>query len=394
MNILFDQTEAQAPFFNGAAEYAQAVFLKLASVLNDYPEVKVYCLYSSEYKFKYGLLEPSRFAGNPQIIYVDYKNRTLKDIVKDNGIDLLFITCAQAFCDLRLGDLRHLGCRVDVVIHDLLDEEMHNSRVELFKLLGQPKRLCRHLLGRINVRLRARSILSRKAAMQNLILNNNVRIITVSEYTKNTIRYNYPYISTEISVYAAPPKVVKNVGCEIENSVLRKLVAEQVPYFLLLSADRPLKNAKSMINAFRVYAGHMGHETKLLTVGYSNSEYSDHISLPFLSASDLENAYRHCRALLYPSLFEGFGYPPMEAMRYSKPVICSNVCSMQEVLEDAPVYFSPIYESDMYRALRTFSNIPYDDLCIKSYRQYCKETKKQNDDLDLLVKSFLTYKNK
>lgn len=389
MNILFDQTEAQASFFNGAAEYAQAVFTHLVSKLSSYPDVKVFCLYSSDKSFRYEKLKPECFPEVSQVKYVDYKGKTLADIVKSNAIDLLFVTCAQAFCDLPLGNLNSLGCKVTVVIHDLLDEEMDNSKVQLLKMLDNPKLLFRHLLGRLHVRLKAGSMQSRTAAMRNLIQNNDTSIVTVSEYTKNTIEYNYPTFDNNIYVYAAPAKIASTQCGEIENSTLRELVENGERYMLLLSADRPLKNAKSMLKAFIAYCKHTGSDVKLVTVGYGNKEFCNHVPLPFLSVSDLEIAYRNCHALLYPSLFEGFGYPPIEAMKYHKPVLSSNVCSMQEVLMDAPVYFSPIYESDMYRALSAFSKMPYDDLCQRSYSQYLRILEKQSADLDALVEKIL-----
>lgn len=389
MNILFDQTEAQASFFNGAAEYAQAVFTRLVSMLAEYPDVNVFCLYSSDKTFRYEMLSPDRFLDVKQVKYVDYKGRSLGEIVGEYGIDLLFVTCAQAFCDLPLGNLKSLGCTVVTVIHDLLDEEMDNSKIQLLKMLASPKRLCRHLLGRVHVRMKAGSMKSRDAVMLDLLKGNDAKIVTVSEYTKCTIQYNYPSLSNEIYVYAAPAKVVKEMSPVPENETLKSLVDGSETYYLLLSADRPLKNAKSMMKAFGVFSQRVDAKAKLVTIGYGEKEFADHIPLPFLSASDLELAYKNCHALLYPSLFEGFGYPPIEVMKYSKPVLSSNVCSMQEVLGPAPVYFSPIYESDMYRALKAFSEMQYDELCSRSYERYSEITSRQEKDLDELVRSIL-----
>lgn len=389
MNILFDQTEAQASFFNGAAEYAQAVFARLVSVLPEYPDVNVFCLYSSGKTFRYGMLSPEYFQDLKQVKYVDYNGRSLRDIIREHGIDLLFITCAQAFCDLPLGNLKALGCTAVTVIHDLLDEEMDSSKIQLLKMLACPKSLCRHLLGRIHVRMKAGSMKSRNAVMQDLLEGNDAKIVTVSEYTKCTIRYNYPSLSNEVFVYAAPRKVVKEMATAPENETLKSLVDGREMYYLLLSADRPLKNAKSMMRAFSVFSQRVDTKAKLVTVGYGKKEFGNHIPLPFLSASDLELAYKNCHALLYPSLFEGFGYPPIEVMKYGKPVLSSNVCSMQEVLGSAPVYFSPIYESDMYRALNMFSEMFYDDLCSRSYKRYAEITSRQEKDLDELVNSIL-----
>lgn len=65
----------------------------------------------------------------------------------------------------------------------------------------------------------------------------------------------------------------------------------------------------------------------------------------------LTNLYRGAHALVYPSLYEGFGLPPLEAMAQDCPVISSNTSSMPEVIGDAAEFFAPLNVGDMARAL-------------------------------------------
>ena len=58
----------------------------------------------------------------------------------------------------------------------------------------------------------------------------------------------------------------------------------------------------------------------------------------------LAELYKHASAFIFPSLYEGFGIPPLEAMSYNCPVVCSNTSSISEVVGDAGEYFDP---SDM-----------------------------------------------
>lgn len=60
----------------------------------------------------------------------------------------------------------------------------------------------------------------------------------------------------------------------------------------------------------------------------------------FVSDKELHELYRNCSALVYPSLWEGFGIPPLEAMRYRKPVILSNIDVFREIFEDAAIYIN------------------------------------------------------
>lgn len=111
----------------------------------------------------------------------------------------------------------------------------------------------------------------------------------------------------------------------------------------------------------------------LLIVTGSKGELSDKdiISFDYVSNSDVEYLYMNAWALIYSSYTEGFGYPPIEAMKYSTPVISSNVCSMPEILGDAALYFSPLYENDLFCKVECLSE-NYHYYKMKSREQYQK----------------------
>lgn len=115
----------------------------------------------------------------------------------------------------------------------------------------------------------------------------------------------------------------------------------------------------------------------------------NHIALPFISDGELAYLLAHARALLYPSLIEGFGYPPLEAMRYGTPVICSNVSSLPEIVGDAAITFSPLYESELYKAVVKFCNTDLNMLREKTVEQYKIISSRQINDLHLLIKRIL-----
>ena len=393
MNILFDQTEAQAPFYNGAAEYAQTLFLKMAEQLCSHPQVKIFCLYHSGASFRYAQLSPQNFLGNKQVEYIDFSRKGLKAIVHDYNIDLLFTPCLQMFCDQKFGDIKRLGCKVVAVVHDLLDEEMKVSGMQTFMYQKHPPLLLRFMLSRLKIRLLSGNMKKREKIMEEIMAHNDATVVTVSQYSRASFHFHYSHLGKEAKVLYSPMKVSTRKA-EIENEQLRNVINNGEKYLLILSADRLMKNAENMLAAFHKFKEtHPGNPFKLITIGYKkNSLFADHISLPFVSASDLENAYFHCHALLYPSLFEGFGYPPLEAMKYGKPVICSNVCSMREVLEDSPIYFSPIYQTDMYKALCTFVETPYEQLADKAITQFQKVANRQKSDLQELSEMLLNPK--
>lgn len=387
MNILFDQSEAQSVFYNGAAEYAQTIFLYMVKHIEEYPDVHIYCLYSSSRKFKYPQLSPETFNHINRITYVDMDGCSLKQIIEQYNIDKFFTPCLQLLCDKGIGNIKHLPCKVMVVIHDLLDQEMSKSGILRHQGMMHPLKYARYKLYRLKERIKHGIAKSNDRSIHEFIENNDLEIITVSNYSKSMILYNFPNFNGKISVFYSPMKTAERESV-IKNNELRKLIESGQKFMIIVSANRPLKNAERMIRAFSMFS--KTNKYKLVTIGWDKPLFRDHITLPYISSSDLENAYMHCQALLYPSLFEGFGYPPLEAMKYGKPVICSYACSMPEVLENAPIYFSPIYETDMYKALCDFSKSSYKELSSRAYKQYLKVLDRQNNDLKYLTRKIMT----
>jgi hypothetical protein len=77
-----------------------------------------------------------------------------------------------------------------------------------------------------------------------------------------------------------------------------------------------------------------------------------HVVFPgFVSESELAVLYQSCKALVFPSLYEGFGMPLLEAMAFDKPVVCSDVTSLPEIAGDAALLFDPRKPDALARAI-------------------------------------------
>ena len=110
------------------------------------------------------------------------------------------------------------------------------------------------------------------------------------------------------------------------------------------------------------------------------------VFLGYVEDEVLEQLYHDAYCFIYPSLNEGFGYPPLEAMRYGVPVIASPYSSISEICEGAVLYANPLsVEEIMARILFITSKDVYDDFSHRATIQYKKITERQNADLDLLV---------
>jgi glycosyltransferase involved in cell wall biosynthesis len=90
-----------------------------------------------------------------------------------------------------------------------------------------------------------------------------------------------------------------------------------------------------------------------------------------VSNAELKNLYRHAELFVFPSLYEGFGYPLIEAFAQACPVVCSNTSSFGEVAGNAAVFFNPLDISEMETAIANVLNdqIPRDELRKKGNEQ-------------------------
>jgi glycosyltransferase involved in cell wall biosynthesis len=132
-------------------------------------------------------------------------------------------------------------------------------------------------------------------------------------------------------------------------SVLHTHALVQGGYILAVGSMNPTKNFAALIEAYR--AAGLGKEMPLVIVGAVNgSVFSQRIvtadadSIVWagsVSDAQLRALYEHAAVFAFPSLYEGFGIPPLEAMSCGCPVVASNASSIPEVCGDAALYFPP-----------------------------------------------------
>ena len=137
------------------------------------------------------------------------------------------------------------------------------------------------------------------------------------------------------------------------------------PFFLYVSRlEHPAKNHVRLIEAFSQFKAATGSEW-LLALGGSDWHGSEHIHtaarnsafaedirfLGFVDDGALPDLYRSAAAFVYPSLFEGFGFPPLEAMACACPVMCSTCGSLGEIVGDAAATVDPLNVAAMRAGL-------------------------------------------
>ncbi|MEI2369147.1 glycosyltransferase family 4 protein, partial [Niallia circulans] len=197
------------------------------------------------------------------------------------------------------------------------------------------------------------------------------KVLTVSEYSKKELVEVFPKLSEKI----------ENMGISISSNIrevkdLKKLaeVKERykLPFRFLLSVGslEPRKNLLFLIKSFTKFCLETNQkDLKLVITGRSawgatdilsyikvNNMESQIIMTGYVPDDDLNSLYSLCDFFVFPSLYEGFGLPVLEAMACGSSVIVSNSSSIPEVAGDAAVYFNPLDEESLINVLKGVYN--------------------------------------
>ena len=182
-----------------------------------------------------------------------------------------------------------------------------------------------------------------------------IRIGTVSEFSKQDICQTYGIGEDKIDVVYNGSNELFRPFPEVEKARIQIQYAQGKDYFLFVSAINKRKNLPNILRAFDLYKERSGADIRFLVVGgragkqqeldevLSAMKHSaDVIFLGHLPAKALAEVTAGAIALVYASLFEGFGIPIIEAFNAETAVITSNVTSMPEVAGDAALLVDPL----------------------------------------------------
>src|SRR5271154_4705166 len=226
------------------------------------------------------------------------------------------------------------------------------------------------------------------------VLSGAERIFAVSNFTKIEIEklFGIPSERIEVVYNAIDERFLRGHASAAD----RQLIAEryQVTYPFLLYAGRisPHKNVVRMIEAFsalktELQKDHVFPDLKLIIIGddvsgnpdlrrtvIRSGVQHDVRFLGFVPIEVLRTFYDSAKIFVFPSLYEGFGLPPLEAMAHGTPVVTSNVSSLPEVVGRAAVLVHPENVFEIMRALhRVLMDQPLrEKMKERSYRQVTK----------------------
>ncbi|HEX6974380.1 MAG TPA: glycosyltransferase family 1 protein [Vicinamibacterales bacterium] len=185
------------------------------------------------------------------------------------------------------------------------------------------------------------------------------RVLTVSEASKRDILRYFRVPPAKIDViYNAIDERFGETPPSEEIARVRERYQLNDPFVLYAGNIKPHKNLERLIESFHTLRRGGFENVKLLIIGDEISKYATlrravhkyklhkHVRFfGFVSDQTLAALYRLAAVFVFPSLYEGFGLPPLEAMASGTPVITSNVSSLPEVVGDAAILIDP-YEPD------------------------------------------------
>ncbi|RMT60357.1 Group 1 family glycosyl transferase [Pseudomonas coronafaciens pv. atropurpurea] len=186
-----------------------------------------------------------------------------------------------------------------------------------------------------------------------VLLSRARTLLTGSVFSKTEISSFYGYAEDKVLVVPAAVS---------DQFIARPVVPDRPKYLLAVSSPAAHKNFNRLIEAFLSLRGHA--DLQLHIVGAASGVFADPDLqrlacrdprirfLGRLSDAELIEQYQGAIAFVFPSLYEGFGIPPLEAQACGCPVLAANAASIPEVLQNSALYFDPLDVSHMAAAMR------------------------------------------
>ena len=359
LNLLFDLYSTQPCgkiIRHGGGIYGEIVYKKLLDL-----------------GFRFSVVYNSNFWINPELIELvniyklklwDISKTPIDDIVKFENFPTIYCPVDNRLSYLTRSISTIHGLRRIEMPNDWMQLKYKNSLREIITFI--PRMLFPKYWKQMQIK-----------RMSKIIFSDNFKFVTVSKHSKYSFLSYFPQLpSNSIHYFYSPSTTNYTPVPYVHNK----------KYFLLVSGNRWEKNNLRALIALDelITERSIFRNFDVIITGVDNlASYK----WKFKNTEDeLHSLYSSCYSLIYPSLNEGFGYPPVEAMSYGKPVIASAITSITEICDNAAIYFNPFDIMEIKnRIISLIDSDIYNDLKLKSQKRYSIIKNIQNEDLNRLI---------
>lgn len=395
LNFLYDLTATQPTpdsKFHGAGTYGEIVFLKLLQIF-DAQKVAFFVAYDSK---RYINEELINAADKLNLMFLDIQKESPKEICSKYKIDRFY----SALLDESI-PWEFANAQVITTVHGLRGLEMPLDRIAL----NYDKSVKTKIKDFLKLYIFNKRQIAKIYKGYKRFFVNDYKIITVSNHSKASIISFFPKVKDEdIKVFSSPTFDQLKDDSVLETPLLKINNITAKKYFILTSGARWIKNNMRAIFAFDdlfMKNDQLLKDFKVVITGVPDKTvftryiknkdkfvFFDYVERDLLASLEA-NAY----AFVYPSLNEGFGYPPVEAMKYGVPVAASGTSSIPEICGDAALYFDPYSISEIKNRIIQLCNTElYNNWVEKAKAQYNKVSMMQKKDLDSMAEYLLEIK--
>lgn len=391
MRFLYDLSATQPSpesKFHGGGAYGEIVFFKLLEYLD---KITLVAYYDAASYINPDIIEAIK---KHNITLYDLNKISVAEIIEKEKIDRAYSAMLNLNQHWPLGSVQ-----VYTTVHGLRTLEMPFDSI-MFSYMTSLKEKIKFLLF-VTV---ARKLYLKKMLEINGRLANDKRIniITISNHSLASIKSFFPdNMNRKIPVFASPTfEQLENYAPVKDSSImnnanLHSFGVTEKKFFLITSAARWTKNALRAVFAFdEIFSDDIATDFKVVLTGVTNKKIftkklknpDRFVFLDYVDRNILNLLAKNAYGFIYPSLNEGFGYPPIESMRYGVPVAASGTSSVPEICGDAVLYFDPYSISEIKnRIIQLLNSDIYNQLIEKSKKQYEFISSKQKKDLELLA---------
>jgi hypothetical protein len=323
--------------FDGGREYTISIIEKVYLKLGVKDKLFIYSNVSYSAISDTNLLKEFKKSKNCRLIDIQgFKKEQLIETINKHDLTVVFDPEGYNSHTLHLDQL---NCRKVITLHGFRQIDVPIDKTE-FYLGNKLKYLFKALFIKYYKKTQIQKI-------QNVLVNLEERdvILTSSKHSKYVLKSLPIMTKAKVESVYLPIKIgnTETHGRDINTPS---------EFILLLNSDRWIKNAYRVLKAYADLLKHgkvechfvVGGSTPYLKKKFCHSKIHH---MGYIKDNQLDLLFKRCKFLIYPSLSEGFGYPPLELLKYNKPSLLSFTTSIYEITQGKFIYFNPYSISEI-----------------------------------------------